>query len=105
MSTAVEIKDFYCVLGVARTASAAEIKWAYRKAAQRLHPDRNKAPDAAERFKDIKKAFDFLSDEPTRRAIDIILNHRASNVPRPEDVDRKTQRAAVMTTEGWLVKE
>lgn len=58
----------YATLGVAKTASAAEIKSAYRKLAKQLHPDRNTDnPKAAERFATVTGAYDLLSD-PDKRA-------------------------------------
>jgi molecular chaperone DnaJ len=59
-------RDYYTVLGVARTASDAEIKRAYRRLAQQWHPDINKDAGADERFKEINEAYQVLSD-PTRR--------------------------------------
>ena len=61
-------KDFYAVLGVSKDASAAEIKKAYRKLAQKHHPDANKGDKAAEeRFKEVGQAYGVLSD-PKKRA-------------------------------------
>ena len=51
-------RDYYEVLGIARTASQEEIKSAFRKLARKYHPDVNDAPDAEERFKEINEAFD-----------------------------------------------
>ena len=63
--------DPYSTLGVARSASEAEIKSAYRKLAKELHPDRNKdKPNAAERFSDVTKAYDLLSDKEKRAQFD-----------------------------------
>ncbi|MEE1878161.1 DnaJ C-terminal domain-containing protein [Altererythrobacter litoralis] len=63
--------DPYQTLGVARTASEAEIKSAYRKLAKELHPDRNKdRPNAAERFSEVTKAYDLLSDKDKRAQYD-----------------------------------
>ena len=59
--------DPYSTLGVAKTASDAEIKSAYRKLAKELHPDKNKDnPKASEKFSDVTKAYDLLSDKTKR---------------------------------------
>ncbi|HEV7353740.1 MAG TPA: DnaJ C-terminal domain-containing protein [Brevundimonas sp.] len=63
--------DPYKELGVARGASAGEIKSAFRKLAKQLHPDQNRDnPAAAERFKRVTAAFDILGDEEKRRRFD-----------------------------------
>ena len=64
-------KDYYAVLGVAKNASQAEIKKAYRKLAQQHHPDANAGdPRAEERFKEISAAYDVIGDEDKRAAYD-----------------------------------
>jgi molecular chaperone DnaJ len=64
-------QDYYAVLGVARTASAEEIKKAYRKLAMQYHPDRNPGNKEAEaRFKEINEAYEVLKDEQKRAAYD-----------------------------------
>ena len=63
--------DPYSTLGVQRTANEKDIKSAYRKLAKELHPDRNKDnPRAAERFSDVTKAYDLLSDKDKRARFD-----------------------------------
>jgi molecular chaperone DnaJ len=64
-------KDYYAVLGVPKNASAAEIKKAYRKLAQKHHPDAKPGDKESEdRFKEISAAYDVLGDEEKRAAYD-----------------------------------
>ena len=63
-------RDYYEVLGVPRTAPKDEIKDAYRKLALQYHPDRNKSPDAEEKFKEISEAYAVLSNEEKRTQYD-----------------------------------
>jgi len=63
-------KDFYQLLGVSKTSSAEEIKKAYRKMALEWHPDRNKSSEANEKFKEINKAYEVLSDPKKKEAYD-----------------------------------
>lgn len=64
-------KDYYAALGVGKTATASEIKKAYRKLARDLHPDKNPGnKQAEERFKDVSEAYDVLSDEARRKEYD-----------------------------------
>ncbi|HEY8820189.1 MAG TPA: molecular chaperone DnaJ [Dehalococcoidia bacterium] len=67
---ATQQKDLYEVLGVPRTATAEEIKKAFRKLAMQYHPDRNSDSSAEERFKEINTAFEVLSDPEKRAAYD-----------------------------------
>ncbi|MDG6914174.1 MAG: molecular chaperone DnaJ [Nitrososphaerota archaeon] len=63
-------KDYYEVLGVQRGATKDQIKDAYRKLALQFHPDRNKAPEAEARFKEVSEAYAVLSDDEKRRQYD-----------------------------------
>lgn len=63
-------RDYYEVLGLARTASLEEIKKSYRRLAREYHPDVNKTGDAEERFKEIAEAYSVLSDTEKRSRYD-----------------------------------
>ena len=63
-------RDYYEILGVDKKASADEIKTAYRKLAMQYHPDRNKASDAEEKFKEISEAYAVLEDQTKRQQYD-----------------------------------
>ena len=63
-------RDYYEVLGINKNASKDEIKSAYRKLAKKYHPDINKAPDAAEKFKEVQEAYDILYDDQKRATYD-----------------------------------
>ncbi|MBA3521535.1 MAG: molecular chaperone DnaJ [Gemmatimonadales bacterium] len=64
------MSDFYILLGVSRDASETDIKKAYRKLAMEHHPDRNSAPEAEARFKEITEAYEVLRDPQKRAAYD-----------------------------------
>lgn len=61
-------KDYYKILGIPSGANEDEIKKAYRKMALKYHPDKNKEPNAEEKFKEIAEAYDVLSD-PKKRGL------------------------------------
>lgn len=63
-------RDFYEVLGISKSAGDAEIKRAYRKLALEWHPDRNKAANANEKFKEINEAYAVLSDSKKKETYD-----------------------------------
>lgn len=63
-------RDYYEVLGVAKTADECDIKKAYKSLAMKYHPDRNRDKDAESKFKEIKEAYETLSDAQKRAAYD-----------------------------------
>lgn len=65
-----EKRDYYEVLGVSRTATEDEVRAAFRKLAFKFHPDRNRDPDAEEKFKEINEAYECLSDSQRRSVYD-----------------------------------
>ncbi|CAN5224893.1 molecular chaperone DnaJ [soil metagenome] len=64
-------QDLYQTLGVSQTADGEAIKKAYRKLARQLHPDVNPDPETQERFKDVTRAYEVLSDPDKRRMYDL----------------------------------
>jgi molecular chaperone DnaJ len=60
-------RDYYDILGISKNASVDEIKRSYRKLARQYHPDVNKEPGAAEKFKELNQAYQVLSD-PNKRS-------------------------------------
>src|SRR6185295_4440398 len=66
-----DFKDYYSTLGVAKTATAKEIKQAYRKLARKHHPDVNPKDKSAEaKFKEINEAYEVLGDPDKRKKYD-----------------------------------
>jgi len=80
-STVASKRDYYEILGVKRNASPDEIKRAYRQAAFKYHPDRNKSPDAEQRFKEAAEAYEVLSDPEKRQRYDRYGHAGLTGVP------------------------
>jgi curved DNA-binding protein len=79
-----EFKDYYKVMGVARDATEAQIKQAYRKLARKYHPDVSKEKDAEARFKEVGEAYEVLKDPEKRAAYDQLgQRHQAGQDFRP----------------------
>lgn len=81
-------RDYYEVLGVSRDVDAAALKKAFRQLAIQFHPDRNNAPDAEERFKEINEAYAVLSD-PEKRSVYDRFGHDGlkGRGPAPSEAD------------------
>jgi curved DNA-binding protein len=81
--TGLEFKDYYKTLGVARDATADEVKRAYRRLARKYHPDVSKEPDAGKRMAEINEANTVLSDPEKRAAYDRLGRHAPGQDFRP----------------------
>ena len=73
-----EYRDYYQTMGVARTASADEIKKVYRRLARKYHPDVSKEKDAEAKFKEVQEAYEVLRDPEKRAAYDQLGNNMKS---------------------------
>ncbi len=76
-------RDYYEVLGIKRDANEAQIRSAYRKLARKFHPDVNKAPGAADKFKEATEAYEVLSDAQKRGMYDQFGHAGPNNGPSP----------------------
>ncbi|MCJ7633922.1 molecular chaperone DnaJ [Candidatus Bathyarchaeota archaeon] len=83
-------RDYYEILSVSKNASKDEIKEAYRKLAMQYHPDRNKSPDAEEKFKELSEAYAVLSDDDKRKQYDTYGHEGINQRYSPEDLYRGT---------------
>jgi len=84
-------RDYYEVLGVDRTATRDEIKHAYRKLALQFHPDKNKDPGAAVKFRELAEAYAVLSDDTKRKEYDATGHAGVSERWSSEDLMRDFQ--------------
>ena len=99
------IKDYYAILGITPNATPEEVRMAFRHMARIYHPDRNPAPDAEERFKDINDAYERLADPQKRQVYDELLNVSAdpdatttSPPPSPEEPPSAERETPTPTT-------
>ncbi len=83
--------DHYAALGLSSDASLADVKKAFRQKASAYHPDRNAAPDAPARFREVQAAFEILSDADKRQAYDD--NRKRNLLDSPIDTAREIWQA------------
>ena len=96
-----EKRDYYEVLGVSKSSSKDQIKDAYRKLAMQYHPDRNKAPDAEAKFKEISEAYAVLSDDDKRRQYDMLGHAGFDQRYTTEDIFRGADFQSIFRDIGF----
>ena len=96
-----EKRDYYEVLNVERGASQDEIKKAFRKLAFQYHPDRNKEPDAEEKFKEFSEAYAILSDPEKKQQYDMFGHAGISGRYSAEDIFRGVNLQDIFTEFGF----
>jgi molecular chaperone DnaJ len=97
----VEKRDYYEILGVSKNASKEEIKNSYRKLAMQYHPDRNKAADAEEKFKEISEAYAVLSDDQKRQQYDTLGHAGFDQRYTSEDIFRGADFESIFRDIGF----
>ena len=96
-----EKRDYYEVLGVPKGANQDQIKDAYRKLAMQFHPDRNKSPEAEEKFKEISEAYAVLSDDQKRQQYDSLGHSGFDQRYTEEDIFRGADFNSVFRDSGF----
>jgi molecular chaperone DnaJ len=101
MSSTSEKRDYYEVLGVPKDATKDQIKTSYRKLAMQYHPDRNKAPGAEDRFKEISEAYAVLSDDAKRAQYDRFGHEGIQGRYSQDDIFRSTNFDEILRDLGF----
>ena len=94
-------RDYYEVLGLDRSASQDDIKRAFRKLAFQYHPDRNKEPEAEEKFKEISEAYAVLSDDQKKAQYDRFGHAGISGAYSQEDIFRGADFSSIFRDMGF----
>jgi len=94
-------KDYYEILGIGRDASKEDVKKAYRNLALKYHPDRNKSPEAEEKFKEISEAYAVLSDDEKRMQYDQFGHPGISGRYTYEDIFRGADFDSIFRDMGF----
>ena len=100
--TAMSSPTFYHILGVSRSATADQIRRAYRARAQQLHPDVNAAADAAARFAELQNAYEVLANPNRRRDYDRSLDGPAAPETSPARAHYSWRNVATEATPGHV---
>lgn len=88
------MKDYYTILGISFGANSNDIKKAYRQLALKYHPDKNKEPDAAEKFIAIHEAYEILYNEQKRAYYDsIFIRHKTTGYNENNEFKNWTEEA------------
>ncbi len=96
-----EKKDYYDILGVDHSATKDDVKKAYRKLALKYHPDKNKAKDAEEKFKEISEAYAVLYDDEKRKMYDQHGHAGIDQQYTTEDIFRTTDFGDIFRGTGF----
>ncbi len=96
-----EKRDYYEILGVPRDATKDQIKDSYRKLAMQYHPDRNKSPEAEEKFKEISEAYAVLSDDQKRQQYDMLGHAGFDQRYTEEDIFRGADFSTIFRDLGF----
>ena len=94
-------RDYYEALGVSKNTTKEEIKNVYRKLALQYHPDRNKSPDAEEKFKEISEAYAVLSDDEKRQQYDMFGHAGIGAKYSSEDIFRGVDFGDIFRDSGF----
>ena len=94
-------RDYYDVLDVSKDSSKQEIKKAYRKLALKYHPDRNKSPEASEKFKEISEAYAVLFDDEKRKNYDTFGHAGISGRYTQDDIFRGVDFSEIFKDLGF----
>jgi molecular chaperone DnaJ len=94
-------RDYYEILGLSREATKEQVKDTYRRLALQYHPDRNKSPDAEEKFKEISEAYAVLSDDEKRQQYDQLGHEGFDQRYTHEDIFRTTDFESIFRDLGF----
>lgn len=97
------MKDYYEILGVKKNATQDEIKRAYRELALKLHPDRNKSPEAEGKFKELNEAYAVLSNPDKRKTYDMYGSEGVHQRYTNEDIFRGTDFEDIFKDLGFNI--